>query len=70
MRYSGFADPGLKVAAVVRVLYRKHSDGCNLPLQSTGYKYFDESGREIQFHAFPKLRGTPAATKLGVSASK
>ena len=68
--HSGFADPGLKTAAVVRVLYRTKSPDREYPLQTTGYKYFDETGKEISFHAFPRLRGTPQESKPAIETTK
>jgi hypothetical protein len=61
--HSGFADPGFGAQAVVRVLVRKGTKDSQYPLFSTGYKYFDASGREIRFSSFPQLPGTPADKK-------
>ncbi len=56
--HSGFADPGFRVKAVVRVLFRKIAEDTRYPISSTSYKYFDESGQEIIFSNFPKIPGT------------
>jgi hypothetical protein len=61
--HSGIADPGFRAKAVVRVLFRKTARGTQYPIASTGYKYFDESGKEVVFSAFPRLPGTPAKRK-------
>ena len=61
--HSGFPDPGFRAEAVVRVQYRKVAKGLEYPLSSTSYKYFDISGKEVQFTAFPKPSGTPADRK-------
>jgi hypothetical protein len=61
--HSAFADPHFKATPVVRVLVRRVTRETQYPLQSTAYKYFDASGREVQFSAFPKIPGTPAARK-------
>ncbi len=61
--HSAFADPKFRVTAVVRVLYRKGTRETQYPIFSTTYKYFDASGREILFSAFPKIVGTPAEQK-------
>jgi hypothetical protein len=61
--HSGFSDPGFRAQAVVRVLYRKTSESSEYPLVSTGYIYFDASGREVVFSRFPKLPGTAASEK-------
>jgi hypothetical protein len=45
------------------VLVRRVTRETQYLLQSTAYKYFDASGREVQFSAFPKIPGTPAARK-------
>jgi hypothetical protein len=68
--HSGFADPGLKVEAVVRVLYRTRSRDRKYPLQTTGYKYFDQAGQEISFHAFPRLPDTPQESKPEIAKVK
>jgi hypothetical protein len=61
--HSGFADPGFRTGAVVRILYRKSSKDQQYPLSSTGYKYFDANGREVFFNAFPQVAGTRAENK-------
>jgi hypothetical protein len=61
--HSGFADPVFRASAVVRVTYRKTSPDRQYPTSSTGYKYFDASGGEVQFSAFPATAGTPADRK-------
>lgn len=61
--HSGFADPGLRSAAVVRVLFRKTSTDREYPLSSTSYKYFDAAGREVLFSGFPTIPATLAARK-------
>jgi len=68
--HSGFADPLFKAAAVVRVLYRTQSPDREYPLQTTGYKCFNQAGEEITFHAFPRLPGTPQASKPQVGETK
>jgi hypothetical protein len=68
--HSGFSDPGLKAAAVVRVLYRTRSPDRHYPLQTTGYKYFDEAGDEISFHAFPRLADSPPTSKPQIGETK
>jgi hypothetical protein len=68
--HSGFADPGLKAEAVVRVLYRTQSPDRQYPLQTTGYKYFNEAGQEISFHVFPRLPGTPQENKPEIAKPK
>ncbi len=62
--HSGFADPGFRSAAVVRVLFRKTTKGLEHPISSTGYKYFDAKGQEVHFSVFPKVPATLAAKKL------
>jgi len=61
--HSGFADPGMRAQAVVRVMYRKQSPDTELPLSSTGYKYFDANGNEVVVSSFPQLPGTAAGAK-------
>jgi hypothetical protein len=55
--HSGFADPGLRARGVVRVLFRRTASGMKYPLSSTAYKYFDASGSEVVFSAFPEIPG-------------
>lgn len=61
--HSGFVDPGYRAKAVVRVLYRRVAKDLEYPLSSTSYKYFDQSGQEVRFTAFPKLPGTSVDKK-------
>jgi len=61
--HSGFADPGWKAEAVVRVLVRQEAKGTSLPIASTSYRYFDSSGREVRFSAFPTIPETLRARK-------
>jgi hypothetical protein len=65
--HSGIATPGFKMAPVVRVLYRTQSRDRKYPLQTTGYKYFDERGHEVRFDSFPRVSATPAARKPKLS---
>jgi hypothetical protein len=55
--HSGFATPGFRQGAVVRVLYRTTSPDLKTPLQTTGYKYFDPAGKEIVFDLYPRVSG-------------
>jgi hypothetical protein len=57
--HSGFATPGFRQGAVVRVLYRTTSPDLKTPLQTTGYKYFDPAGKEIVFDLYPRVVATP-----------
>jgi hypothetical protein len=59
---TGFAAPGLRQAAVVRVLYRQRAD-TEPPLVATGYRYFDAEGREVRLAFFPQLAGSRAGDK-------
>jgi hypothetical protein len=61
--HSAFADPRFKSAAVVRVLYRRTAKDTQYPIASTGYKYFDQAGREVVFTSFPAGPATPAKLK-------
>jgi hypothetical protein len=61
--HSGIADPGFRVHPVVRVTFRTVSRDSANPLSSTGYKYFDASGREVVFSVFPGLQPTAAERK-------
>ncbi len=56
--HSAFADPSFRSAAVVRVLYRRTARTGQYSLASTGYKYFDASGREVALNVFPRVPGT------------
>jgi len=56
--HSAFVDPGFRSKPVVRVLFRRTTPGLAQPLASTGYKYFDEAGREVVLSIFPA--GTPS----------
>jgi hypothetical protein len=58
--HSGFADPGFRADAVVRVLFRKTAKGTQYPISSTGYRYFNKDGKEVRFSRFPEL---PASTR-------
>jgi hypothetical protein len=62
--HSAFADPQFRSAAVVRVLYRRTAKGTEHPLVSTGFRYFDRSGKEVVFSSFPVLPGTDASLKV------
>jgi hypothetical protein len=62
--HSGFADPGFRSAAVIRVLFRKSTRGLEYPVSSTGYKFYTAEGREIRFNVFPKVAGSPASVKV------
>ncbi len=68
--HSGFADLGIRSAPVVRILFRTRSTNTELPLQSTGYKFFDAGAREITFHSFPQLAATPAERKAPAEGDK
>lgn len=56
--HSGFADPGFRADAVVRVLFRKTAKGTQYPISSTGYRYFNKDGKEVRFTRFPELPGS------------
>jgi hypothetical protein len=65
---AGIVHPGISEMdappqAVVRVTYRKQSTGTDLPLSSTGYRYFDARGEEVKVGGFPRMAGTPAERK-------
>lgn len=60
--HSGFADPGFRADAVVRVLFRKTAKGTQYPITSTGYRYFNRDGKEVRFTRFPEL---PGSTRKG-----
>ncbi|MES2742034.1 MAG: hypothetical protein V4754_13925 [Pseudomonadota bacterium] len=68
--HAGFADLGARSAAVVRIVFRTRSTNTELPLQTTGYKFFDEGAREITFHSFTQLAATPAERKAPAEADK
>ena len=61
--HSSFADPGFRADAVVRIIFRRTARGTQYPISSTGYKYFDSSGREVVFSKFPEGRETPRDQK-------
>lgn len=61
--HSAFASPGFAASPVIRVAFRQSSGEPPYRLQTTGYKYFDISGREISFSSFPALPETPASSK-------
>jgi hypothetical protein len=60
---TGFAMPGLRQAAVVRVLYRKRATDTEHPIASTGYRYFDAEGREVRLSVYPELPTSSEAEK-------
>jgi hypothetical protein len=61
--HTGFADPGFEAHAATRITFRKVAAGTAFPITSTGYKYYDKSGRELQLRSFPEVPGTPAEEK-------
>jgi hypothetical protein len=63
IKHPGFAVPGFREAAVVRVLVRKSAKDERLPTSSTRYVYLDSAGHELRFAAFPVLVGTPQDRK-------
>ncbi|MFQ5796618.1 MAG: hypothetical protein ACE5JP_16435 [Candidatus Bipolaricaulia bacterium] len=61
--HSGFADPGFRAGAVVRVLFRRVARDTPYPITSTAYKFFDVKGQEILFSIFPEIPGTSLEKK-------
>lgn len=66
---TGFAMPGLRQAPVVRVLYRRQATGTEVPIASTGYRYYDAAGKHVRLSVFPELPSSSEGEKSRSTAA-